>query len=375
MPSTSGFLREYLLPRPGRIELKELTYQRLGAHGPGERGPGEVLPARLYRLAGPERPRPAWVLLHGLTYYGRAHPSLDRFARALAASGATIIVPEIPEWSALRVAPATTGPSIAGAIDTLIGEGYALEDRIGVFGFSFGATQALAALAEPALAARVRTVVAWGGYCDLHQLFRFGLTGSYELDGMEAHAIPDPYGTWIMGANFVERMPGHERYAALASALANLARESGRAGVPAGDASYDPLKDRLRQDLPAPQREIFDLLAPPSARWPNDSVRAVEFAHALADAALATDSRLDPRPALPALDTRTLIAHGRDDQLIPYTESLRLHRALPSNCVASCTITSLFAHSTGASRGLGALVQARELARFCTMLHRLLRLI
>lgn len=370
MSSTSGFLREYLRPRPARIELKELTYQRTGEHGPGE-----LLPAHLYRLAGPERPRPAWVLLHGLTFYGRAHPSLDRFARALAASGAAVIVPEIPEWSALRVAPATTGPSIAGAIDTLVAKGYAPEDRIGVFGFSFGATQALAALAEPGLGARVRSVVAWGGYCDLHHLFRFGLTGRYELDGVEAHATPDPYGTWIMGANFVQRMPGHEHYGALAAALSKLAMESGRAGVAAGDVTYDPLKARLRQDLSAAERELFDLLAPPSARWPNESLRAVEFARDLADAALATESLLDPRPLLPTFGTSTLIAHGRNDHLIPYTESLRLHRTLPAACPATCTITSLFAHSTGESRGLGVLTQAREVARFCALLHRLLRLV
>lgn len=370
MSSTSGFLREYLSPRPGRIEVRELSYRRQA-----EGGRGEVLPARLYRRTGTERPRPAWVLLHGLTYHGRTHPSLDRFARALAASGATVIVPEIPEWSMLRVAPATTGPSIAGAIDALLDGGYALEDRIGVLGFSFGATQALAALAEPALGARVRSVVAWGGYCDLHHLFRFGLTGCYELDGVEARATPDPYGTWIMGANFVQRMPGHERYDALAAALAELAMESGRAGVAAGDAVYDPSKARLRQSLPAPQRELFDLLAPPSTRWPNDSPRAVEFARDLADAALAAESLLDPRPLLPALGTSTLIAHGRDDLLVPYTESIRLHRALPTACPATCTITSLFAHSTGATRGLGALAQAREVARFCALLHRLLRLV
>jgi pimeloyl-ACP methyl ester carboxylesterase len=370
MSSTSGFIREYLRPRPGRVELRELTYRRGGVDGGTE-----ALPAHFYRLAGSERPRPAWVLLHGLTYYGRAHPSLDRFARALAASGAAVMVPEIPEWSALRVAPATTGPSIAGAIDTLVGEGYAPEDRIGVFGFSFGATQALGALSDPELGARVRAMVAWGGYCDLHHLFRFGLTGRYELDGVEALATPDPYGTWIMGANFLRRMPGHERYDALATALSNLALESGRIGVAAGDTIYDPLKARLRQDLPLPQRELFDLLAPPTASWPNDSPRAFEFARDLADAALDADPLLDPRPLLPDFGTRTMIAHGRDDLLIPYTESLRLRRALPDACPASCTITSLFAHSTGATRGLGALAQTREAARFYALLHRLLRLV
>jgi pimeloyl-ACP methyl ester carboxylesterase len=175
-----------------------------------------------------------------------------------------------------------------------------------------------------------------------------------------------------MGANFLTLMPGHKRYTALATALAHLAEESGRQGAAATDAHYDPLKARLRQDLPAPQRELFDLVAPPAARWPSDSARATEFANALADAALAADPRLDPRLSLPAFGTRALIAHGRDDHLIPYTESIRLHRALPATCTATGTITSLFAHSGGATRALAPLHHAREAARFLVLLRRML---
>jgi pimeloyl-ACP methyl ester carboxylesterase len=362
MTAALCFLRDYLRPRPQRVEVREISYRR----------GGETLPATLYRPAAHRAPLPSWVVLHGLTYTGRHHPSLQRFARALAASGVAILVPEIPEWRALRVAPAPTGPSIDGAVEALLTNRIAPPERISVLGFSFGATQALATLGDAHFRERIRAVVAWGGYCDLHHLFRFGITGRYELDGVEAHATPDPYGTWIMGANFLTLMPGHERYTALAEALGRLAEESGRQGAAAVDAIYDPLKARLRQDLPAPQRELFDLVAPPAARWPSDSPRATEFANALADAALASDPCLDPRPALPTLAARTLIAHGRDDHLIPYTESLRLHRALPTTCPATCTITSLFAHSGGATRALAPLHHAREAVRFFALLRRML---
>ncbi len=364
MSSTIGFLREYLKPRPGRIDVQDITYRRAG----------EPLPARLYRVTGPNRPRPAWVLLHGLTYYGRGHPSLDRFARALAASGSTVIVPEIPEWSSLHVAPAATGPSIEGAIDTLVADRLAPADRIGVFGFSFGATQGLAALAEPRIGERVRAIVAWGGYCDLHRLFRFGITGEHELDGVEAHVAPDPYGAWIMGANYVTGIPGHERHSELAAALRELALESGRVGIFAGDPSYDPLKARLRERLPTAQRELFRIFAPLTGETPPEPEPVMELIDGLAGAALRADPLLDPQPLIPALRVKTQVAHGRDDRLVPYTESLRLSRVLPETALGGCTITSLFAHSTGAARALDTLTRARETARFCTLLHRILRL-
>jgi pimeloyl-ACP methyl ester carboxylesterase len=345
--------------------VKELTYRR---------GP-ELLPARLYQGEGRDRPRPAWVLLHGLTYYGRAHPSLDRFARALAASGATVLVPEIPEWSRLRVAPTATGPSIEGAIEALIANRLAPADRIGVFGFSFGATQALAALADPALGARVRSLVAWGGYCDLHRLFRFGITGEHEFDGVETRVEPDPYGAWIMGANYVTGIPGHEEHAELAGALHELALESGRRGIYARDAAYDPLKAQLRERLPRAQREAFRLFAPLTGEQPPRQEQITALIDGLAGAALRADPLLNPQPLLPKLAVRTLIAHGRDDRLVPYTESLRLGRTIPESARAGCSITSLFAHSTGAARYLNTLTRARETTRFCALLHRLLQLV
>jgi pimeloyl-ACP methyl ester carboxylesterase len=362
--ATFGFVREYLNPRSPRIEAREISYRRAG----------RLLPARVYRIGGRDRPGPAWVLLHGLTFHGRTHPALDRFARALAASGATVFVPEIPEWSELRVKPAATGPSIEGAIDTLIDERLAHADRIGVFGFSFGATQALAALADPRLGERVRALVAWGGYCDLHRLFRFGITGEHELDGIRERVDPDPYGAWIMGANYLTGIPGYERFADLGAALGELARESGRRGIYARDPVYDTLKVQLQEGLPPAQREVFRVFAPVTGQPPADPAEIEELIRELAAAALRADPLLDPQPLIPNLRVRTVIAHGRDDRLIPYTESLRLGRALPEGASGRCVITSLFAHSTGAGAGLSRWARARETFRFLSLLHQILRL-
>lgn len=366
MASTIGFIREYLAPRPESILVRDLTYHR------GE----DTLPARLFRGAAlGRRRRPAWILLHGLTYHGRKHPSLDRFARALAASGATVIVPEIPEWSKLRVAPDATGPGIAGALEVLHADPDVDPDRIGVFGFSFGATQALATLADSRLGDRIRALVAWGGYCDLHRLFHFGITGEHELDGIRDRVAPDPYGAWIMGANYITGIPRLANYTELAAALYELAQASGKAGIYAGDSHYDPLKARLRERLPPEQREVFRVFAPLATDPPADQELVAELVHDLAEAALRADPLLDPRPLIPDLRVRTAIAHGREDTLVPYTESLRLSRFLPPGTGAGCTITSLFAHSTGASRALNTLTRARETARFCAMLNRILHLL
>src|SRR5690606_31823071 len=298
-------------------------------------------------------PLPAWIVLHGLAYRGRQHPSLERFARAVAAGGALVLVPDIPgwrrlrgapaltagtihaaahvlrarpgaaeggtgalvcvpdlaEWRRLRVAPALTAETIHAATHVLRTRPDAAEGRTGVLGFSFGATQALVAAADPGLEGAVRGVAAWGGYYDLFNLFRFGIAGEYEIDGVVRHREPDPYGRWIMGANYLTRVPGFGGYGALAHALEELAREAGRRGVSAWDPAYDPLKIRLRAGLPAPQREIFDLFAAPAGRPVPSLDRARELAHELAAAALRADPLLDPAPFLARAPHRTLLAH------------------------------------------------------------------
>lgn len=365
MRSITQFLRYYFRPRLGGVTSVETGYRR----------DGELLPATLYRPARHAGPLPGWVLLHGLTIPGPEHASLKRFARAVAASGAAVLVPDIPEWRALRVAPAVTVDTIRAAVLALGERKDTIPGRIGVIGFSFGATQALIAAADPRLKGHLAAVAAWGGYCDVFRLFRFGNTGEHELDGRSYHVEPDPYGRWIMGANYLTAIPGFDEHTPTAAALGRLAEEAGRSGVYAWDAYYDPLKAELRASLPADQRPTFDLFAPPADQPLHDPERARELAHALAAAALRVDPLLDPGSALAGLDCRVLLAHGRDDRVIPFTETIRLGRALDARRLAACTITGLFAHSGGTSRELGPIGVTAEAVRFIALLNRILGMI
>src|SRR5262245_10645385 len=363
MLSVLHFVREYKRPGSQPVQREETTYDR----------GGESLGASLYTLPG-VRKRAGWVVLHGLTVPGRDHPSLEQFARALASTGCIVMVPDIPEWRALRVAATITIPTIRAAIRRLAELPNVDHERVGLLGFSFGATQAIVAAADPALDGVLSGLAAWGGYRDLQRLFRFGITGEHELDGVSYQLDPDPYGRWIMGSNYLTGIPGFEDYQDVSTALLQLATESGRRRVYAWDPSYDPMKERLRSEIAPAHREVFDLFAPLSGRPVHDLPRAHVIARALAEAALRAEPLLDPGPALPALTTRILVAHGRDDRLVPFTESLRMAREVPAPELARCTITALFAHSGGTDKGLGGLGLARETSGFLGLLHRIITL-
>jgi dienelactone hydrolase len=365
MPSIAAFLHAYLRPRADHgVVATEVTYTRDGVH----------VPATLYRPRRPGRV-PGWVVLHGLTYTGRQHPGLIRFVTAIAAAGNAVFVPDIPEWRELRVAPAVTRETIRTAVRHLHDRDDVDPDRIGLFGFSFGATQALIAATDPEVQSLLHGIAAWGGYCVLDRLFVFGMTGEHELDGTNYLLPPDPYGAWVMAGNYLTSIPGHESDGAVARALHELAFEAGRVGAHAWEPVYDDKKRRLRATLPPDKVELFDIVAPLTTDAPGDRDYRRSLGLALSETVQRVDPGLDPEPHLGRVGVNVLVAHGRDDRLIPFTESIRLSRALPPERLQGCTITGLFAHSGGTNTGIGALHLAGEGLRFVRVLRNILRLV
>jgi pimeloyl-ACP methyl ester carboxylesterase len=364
MLPTLRYLHHYLKRPSGRVHAEEVHFPRGAAS----------LPATVYRPASAGA-LPGWVVLHGLTYTGRQHPSLVRFASAVAAAGNVVFVPDIPEWRALRVAPAVTVETIRAAVRALQSRDDVAHEHAGLFGFSFGATQALVASCDPDVRALLSGVAAWGGYCDLRRLFDFAMTGEHELDGVDYRVAVDPYGIWVMTGNYLTAMEGFEHAVGAAAALHDLALEAGRSGLYAWDPAFDATKATLRARLEPADLEVFDLIAPPTTAPPPDPAHMRMLARRLAEAVLRVDPLMDPTPYLPRVTVPVLLAHGRDDRLIPFTETLRLRRALPPEIVRGCTITALFAHSGGTRAGMGPLGMAREGARFVDLLRRTLALV
>ncbi len=366
MSSTLRFLREFLAPRQRAVVEEETVY---------ERG-GQTLPATVYRPRAARTPLPGWMTLHGITYHGRHHESLRRLARALAASGTVVLVPDIPEWRALHVAPRTTVDTIRAAVLALDARGLTEPGRIGVLGFSFGATQALIAACDPALHGRIAGVAAWGGYADMLRVTRFMFLGDHELDGEAHHREPDPYGRWILAGNYLTLLPEHRGDAALADALLALARHAGRHGLRAWDPAMDGRAADLRGTLSTDQREVYGLLAAPAGTRlsAEERTRVGTLVDRMVAAALETEPLLDPGPWLPRVTVPVFLAHGRDDRLIPWTEMVRLRRALPPGRLAGGGITSLFSHSFG-QRRFPSPRTVVEAVRFVGLLRQLVGLV
>lgn len=335
--------------------------------------PGGSVPASLFLPPGRRAPLPAWVTLHGITRPGRNHPTLLRFVRALAHAGNAVLVPEIREWTALELAPERAWDILEASILHLASRDGIAANRVGAIGFSFGAPQVLLAATDDELSSHLRAVVGFGSYADLESTLRFMFLGRYELNGKEHFVAPDPYGRWVVAGNYLTETPGFEGASDVARALIRLASAAGDAQVGAWEDVYEELKDELAGEVDPGRRSLFRALATSGAVQDAGEVDE-NFTRDLARAATRLSPILDFRTRLQPPKVPVRLIHGRQDRLIPVSETLRLAESLPAGSDHKVFLTGMFSHSQ--PDAAPTLVETvRERIRFTYMMSEILGLL
>lgn len=332
---------------------------------------GEEVPATLVLPVQGRGPWPAWIALGGISRMGRHHPQLVRFTSALASSGAAVIVPEIPEWRRLELAPSPTAPTILGCVDMLSTRPEVRPGKVGLIGFSFGAPQLAIAAAREDIEPHIAGIALFGGYCSLERTLGCMFTGDHEWEGTRHEVEPDPYGRWVVGANHLTDIPGMEDAGDVAEALYALACAASGDRVAAWEPYHDPLIMGLRSALPEDKQAIFDLFATASGDERPPREARLDMAHRLAEACRRAEPLLEPTPYLSGVRVPTRLIHGRGDRLIPYTECLRLSEKLPAEARNGRTVTGLFSHTADRREGT-SFGRAWEKVTFLGTLHGLI---
>ncbi|MBI3452979.1 MAG: alpha/beta hydrolase [Rhodospirillales bacterium] len=305
---------------PSRLKAATPTPERRAVAWRHDGAPAE---GDLYLLSD-HAPRAALVLVPGLAPEGRNDRRTVAFARTLARVGFAVLVPDLPGARAQR-ASAADGVAIAAAARYLLArpEG---QGPVGVAAISYAVGPAILAAGEADLAARLDFMVAIGGYYDATAVVTFFTTGYFRgLPGAPwRYMEPNAYGKWV----FV---------------LANAAKLE-------SDADRTTLIAMARRKLADLDADIGDLarsLGPEGAMVAallanNDPARVPALVAALPAAVRADLSALDLSARnLGALRARFIVVHGRDDAIIPYTESQALARALPAGRTRLTLLDSL----------------------------------
>lgn len=268
---------------------------------------------RNYRadLYHPKTPRAALVLVPGLHREGWREAHLRALATTLGRAGFAVLVPDLPNYRQLMIG-ASDPVGIADAARHLTGRAEGAS-KIGIAGISYASGPAFLAALEDDIADRVGFVFVLGGYFDLDSVLTYIVTARFRESPDSPWQIggPNNYGSWLF-----------------------IRANAARLDDPADRRQLQLIADRRLGNPMAPVDDLMAGCGPDCASvmallGEVDPDRVPDRVAALPDG-LRTDFQaltLKDKP-LDRLKGRAILLHGRDDAIVPYTESLALARRL-----------------------------------------------
>ncbi|MFH1501972.1 MAG: hypothetical protein ABIG03_02880 [Candidatus Eisenbacteria bacterium] len=302
---------------------------------------GTTMRADLYRPPG-GGPHPGIVLSHGVAARGKDDPRLVNFADALARAGYVALAPQFVNMKEFRVRPSDIHELVA-SYEYLEGRPDVDPDRVGLFGFSYAGGLSVLAAADPRIAERARFCFLLGGYYDLRSVVTYMTTGMYERDGEWVHLEPRNSGRWaflLNSSDLIEDDGDRET-------IASLARR--KLDDPEADVS------ELTAMLGEEGRGVYALMVN------EDPARTRDLIDGMSERIQSYFDELTLAGRIDGLEARLIIGHGRDDDLIPYTESLKLAENVPEGTAVHLAILESFHHvdlELGKGEGVGAFLSS-----------------
>lgn len=307
-------------PTPSR---REITYR---VTQPESGQPGSLQTADLYH---PNRPDPddlegALVLVPGFTPSGKNDRRLVALAKSFARSGFLVLVPDLRGsretrvrlGDARRIADAVVQLSARPELKALTGEEATPE--VGIVAISYAVGLAVLATIEPDAKDHAGFLVGLGGYYDTTEVVRFTTTGAYRLPGERRWRNAEPLraAKWYFLSGNIESLKDAKDRATL-TAIADIRQRSGRAAL--ADAQGRDLVAQLGPE----GRALYTLMT-------NEDPAQVEPLLAALPGALRVqlDALSLRKRDLTHLAGRLILIHGREDPLVPFSESLALSRAV-----------------------------------------------
>ena len=281
--------------------------------------PGQALASRC--------PRAALVAVPGAVPQGKDDPRMVAFATTLARAGFAVLVPDLRGYRELRVRPADAD-EIADAFAWLAGQPeLAPAGRAGIFAFSYSVGPAVLAALRDDIREQVRYLVGMGGYYDLPRAIRFFTTGWFEHDGQWYRGTPDDTGRMVLAYASLDYFADHGDRAVFDRMVVLRHRDP--------DADLSPLAATLSDGV----RSVYELAVN------DDPARFAELYARLPERMRAHIDQLDlARRDLAPLKARLILVHGRNDNLIPWTESLALAAAVEEGQARVFLIRRLLGH-------------------------------
>jgi dienelactone hydrolase len=285
----------------------------------------------------PDAGWPAVVLALGVHPQPIDHPDVVRVASSISRLGVVVGVPDSSALRETRLTPAEPG-HLADAVMAIAGRPEVDRARVGIAGFSAGASMALIAAADPRISDDLLFVSAFGGYARAETLIVDVATRSALVDGQER--------SWPADAGV--RRDVLELFLSALRPPANV----------------ENLRTLLQPVVDAEQPPIGSDAAVASRLRGDSLVAYLVFTcgdRAAAGAALARASPglmrqladLSPLAFADRIRAPVYLLHGANDRAIPVSHAVTLSNELRPDVVVRFTRFGRFEHGQPGADGLG----------------------
>jgi dienelactone hydrolase len=287
--------------------------------------------ARVFR---PRTSGRAALVVSGLHPAGIDEPRLTALSHQLAASGVTVVTPDIPQLSRFEITPAITDAIEHAAVWVANNPVLAADHRVAMMGIRFSGGLSVVAAGRSSLAGRVAYVFSFGGHGDLPRVLRYLCTG---IDG-DAHRPPHDYGVAVILLGIADRLVPPDQVEGLRTAVRQFlwASHLDRADKPAAMREFAALRE-LARTLPEPSSTLLTYV--------NDrnvaklGPRLLPFIEAYGGDPALSPSK-SPKTAAPVF-----LLHGLDDNVIPASESRSLNAELRRTTPVRLLVSGVISHA------------------------------
>lgn len=289
--------------------------------------------ARVYLPRG--RPLQTVLLVSGVHPTGIEEPRLIDLARKLAEARVTVVTPDIPELSRFELTPAVTD-HIETAAAWLASSDLTPSGRIGLMGISFSGGLAIVAAGRPALRDRLLYVFSLGGQYDLPSVLDY-FCGDNDAD-VGGHSAPHDYGVAIVLLTVARELVPPTQVAPLTEAVRRFLWASYLTRLDQTEATHEFDAVRaLESTMPQPASTLLHYVNTRDVAHLGPLLRP--YIATYGSAAALSPAR-SPLPSAPVF-----LLHGRDDNVIPATESERLAERLRGHAPVRLFVTDLISHA------------------------------
>ena len=279
------------------------------------------------------------VLVPGFTPDGKDDPRVVDLATSLARARFLVLVPDLAGSRAEEIQLDDARTIADGAIFLAESDLLPAGHDVGVAAISYAVGLALLASLEPDAGDKIDFLVGLGGYHDTEAVVTFATTGHYRLETRDGWLTKDPVpaAKWRLLSSNTELLDDAQDRTLLRAIAERRSR--------AENAPIDDLVAGLGPD----GRALLDVMI-------NDDPEAVgDLLQDLPPTIRGQLESLSPsNHDLSHLEGRLILIHGRDDTLIPYTESVALGNAVAGSEVF---VIDGFSHIDRSGMGLDGKLQ------------------